>query len=303
MANGAIPAREFLRGCYGRCGCKWGRGGRRAFPGFPRRCYGHCNCQSGRGWQRATGRAACVVPTGCGTTRGQGSKGARNAEALGGLRNPNKAVAQLPALRAVGRRLRKVLENLGQCSTRRQAVRRVVQLLGAENALGFLGELVEDCRGKVQAESTGRSPATSTAKCGAPCSRQQRTPEQEVPGWRQHGRTTGIGESVLHGNGVFPKIDTTSAAIEEAKVFAQMRDVQGWHQEEHKNYKSFYFEQGAFATKEVDRIAAKGFVESKGSPIGKRSQGGGPMPRPARWRSFSRRSWAGPSRCASLSTC
>jgi hypothetical protein len=87
-------------------------------------------------------------------------------------------------------------------------------------------------------------------------------PETEVPDWLANGCPTGIGESRIKACGVFPLIDSTSAAIESSKEHARVLEMAGWHQEKHRNYQSFYEKGGKYAGEEVDRIIRKGFVQA-----------------------------------------
>ena len=188
---------------------------------------------------------------------------AENIEALGGLRNPNRAVARSPSLRAVGSRIRQILDRIGRNSEHRLAVQKVYMKLGTSEAQGFPAELFQEVRHALQTEfgSEASGETIFDHKLFEALLRAAGDPDVEVPKWLEHGCPTGIGQSVIHGCRVFPGIDTTSAAIEGAKVFGQMREAQGWSPSQHRNYKSFYTEGGKFAELEVNRITNLGFVE------------------------------------------
>ena len=56
-----------------------------------------------------------------------------------------------------------------------------------------------------------------------------------------------------------------SKAILASREHARNREQHEWRHELHSNYVSFYAEDGKLATAELDRIEAKGFIESFGT--------------------------------------
>jgi hypothetical protein len=77
---------------------------------------------------------------------------AENAAALGGLRNPNQALARSPGLRAVEPRVRRVAEDFGTRGANKDVTRKVYGKLGTSEAHGFPPTLVEDFRTLLQKE-------------------------------------------------------------------------------------------------------------------------------------------------------
>ena len=76
----------------------------------------------------------------------------QNAEAVGGLRNPNRAVARSRGLQEVGKRTRAVLEGLGQVPAHWHDISNVVERLGTPEAHGFPKPLVELLRQQLRKE-------------------------------------------------------------------------------------------------------------------------------------------------------
>ena len=85
-------------------------------------------------------------------------------------------------------------------------------------------------------------------------------PEKSVTEWQRTGTPTGA-SCKIPTHGVFPTVDKASAAVEASKAFALIRQAEGFSAETHKNYKSFYEEEGKHAKEELQRIAELGFVE------------------------------------------
>ena len=86
-------------------------------------------------------------------------------------------------------------------------------------------------------------------------------PETEVAKWLESGCPTGIGDSVITGCGVFPRAEGSSATAEASKIFARIREAQGWLFKRHCSCKSFYIGEGLTADAEVARLTRKGFVD------------------------------------------
>ena len=192
---------------------------------------------------QGTGSGSIPLLRGVGLPTAKAERERQNAEALGGLRNPNRAVAKSPKLREVERRARRILEHIGQNSGHRLAIQEVIDKLGGEESHGFPAELVKELRQALRTEfnaNASNSKALFDYELWRAVLKAANDPEEEVPNWLEHGCPTGIGDSVIRGCGVFPKMDTSSAAIEGAKVFARMWETQGWRHERRKNYKSFY---------------------------------------------------------------
>ena len=77
-------------------------------------------------------------------------------------------------------------------------------------------------------------------------------PDAEVlPRWLEHGCPTGIDESVIDPTGIFPPTEGPSSAIRAARACAESLAQQGWSEERHINYSSFYEKEGMHAEAEI----------------------------------------------------
>ena len=181
-----------------------------------------------------------------------------NAECVGGLRNPNSAVAKNPTLRALGDRLRK---------TMRQVIGQYPRLIKVATQLGkkgYLGPPQEDIRlvreafahefglpdveyppPKVGKASPLRAELFEEFQTAA------KDPEQHLAEWIRHGCPLGI-KVPIPDNAVFP---STSVGTTEAKK------IETEWQREFTNYESFE-SQVDLARQEVQRVVGlQYFVE------------------------------------------
>jgi hypothetical protein len=95
------------------------------------------------------------------------AKAAREAEntaALGGLRNPNFAVAKSPGLQAVGARIRRIAEDFGRKAYNKDIVRKVYGSLGTKDAHCLPAAVIEEFRAMLQEEFHVAADITRLAK-------------------------------------------------------------------------------------------------------------------------------------------
>jgi hypothetical protein len=188
-----------------------------------------------------------------------------NFKAIGGLRNPNKAVAKSKKLQEVGRRARSVFEKLGENADYRAGVVAAVNRLGDKTAEGFPENIVQELRGALRKEFGTKEPEKKTVfdyELWRAMLRAADDQEVDVPDWLENGCPTGIGDSVIHARGIFPKIDSASAAVMSSKEFAKEQAVFDWRSDRHRNYVSFFVDDGKCAKAEIDRIEDRGFIET-----------------------------------------
>ncbi|CAK0883204.1 unnamed protein product, partial [Prorocentrum cordatum] len=208
--------------------------------------------------------AARRPPDGVALPEPRAAREAANNAALGGLRDPNRAVARSVGLRRTGARVRKVLDEVLDRSSFKESVVSVIDQMGTDQCNGFSQEAVEFTQ-----EALRKELGASRSDPGTVFDHQlwkslldaAGDPETEVPGWLRHGCPTGIGESEVRTCGIFPPVDHASAAIEKARQFAALRAAQEWRHDLHKNYASFYTDGGALAEQEVQRIEQRGYIE------------------------------------------
>ena len=199
------------------------------------------------------------------------AKAAREAENRaypGGLRNPNRAVAQSRQLQETGARIRTVLEQLGKLDAYKLQMLAVVGTLGTSACRGFGPDLVETAQRLLRAQFGVRRNVADIvfdAPLWGALLSASGDPETEVPKWLEEGCPTGIGTSTIGSCGIFPPAAGPSSSILASRNYSLMRDTQQWKHEQHKNYVSFYVEDGKLARDEVNRIACRGFVETFGT--------------------------------------
>ncbi|CAK0840856.1 unnamed protein product, partial [Prorocentrum cordatum] len=209
-------------------------------------------------------RAARRPPDGVALPEPKAAREAANNAALGGLRNPNRAVARSVGLRRTGARIRKVLDEVPDRSSFKEGIISVIEQMGTDQCRGFSLEAVEFTQEALRKKFGAPRPDPGTvfdhqlwkSLLGA-----AGDPETEVPGWLRHGCPTGIGESEVRTCGIFPPVDHASAAIEKARQFAALRVAQQWRHDLRNNYASFYADGGALAEQEVQRIEQRGYIE------------------------------------------
>jgi hypothetical protein len=200
-------------------------------------------------------------------TKLHGAKTAReeeNAAAVGGLRNPNRAVAKSKKLQEVGRRARAVFEKLGEEQSYRDGVVAAVDKLGDKSADGFPKEIIQKLKEGLRKEFGTKEPAKQTVfdyELWSAMLQAADDVEVDVPNWLRDGCPTGIGTSEIPARGVFPAIDSASASVMSSKEYAKSQAVFDWRFDRHKNYKSFYTDDGKIANTEISRIADRGFVD------------------------------------------
>ena len=208
--------------------------------------------------------AAAAFNFGRGSVRaGQESKKEKREEenfnAIGGLRNPNQAAARSPQLRAVGRRLRTVLETLVRKSVAEQ---RTAENLGTPAAGDFSDTFVAEARAAVAVEFGTTAAGTGMGYQGELFGRllaEAGDAETELKHWINDGFPLGITRPIVP-VGVFPGVDHDTAAIEASRVFGEMLARNPEPHDEHKNYKSFA-EEAAAADEDLERIVGEGFAE------------------------------------------
>ena len=76
----------------------------------------------------------------------------------------------------------------------------------------------------------------------------------------REGAPTGFEPSIpILANGVFPKVDKQSSAVEESRMFAEMATSMEFSPDDHRNYRSYY-EYQQLSEEEVDRLEAMRYV-------------------------------------------
>ena len=159
----------------------------------------------------------------------------------GGLRNPHRAVARSPSLRATGGKIRGVLGGLPPAV--RQELLEVAGAIGTPTARGFSETTLMAVRTAIfKAFSTVEvfPEWTGTTRYDFKLWQLLLASAEDpdcavVPAWLEHGCPTGIGSSVIEPTGVFPPTEGTSSAIRAAQVFKNTLETQGWSENKHKN--------------------------------------------------------------------
>ena len=193
---------------------------------------------------------------------GQSRTGEQEGEEGGGelqCRNPNQAAARSPQLRAVGRRLRTVLETLVRKSVAEQ---RTAENLWTPAAGDFSDTFVAEARAAVALEFGTTAAGTGMGYQGELFGRllaEAGDAETELKHWINDGFPLGITRPIVP-VGVFPGVDHDTAAIEASRVFGEMLARNPEPHDEHKNYKSFA-EEAAAADEDLERIVGEGFAE------------------------------------------
>lgn len=148
-----------------------------------------------------------VSPTETPLTRAR-VREAENQACLGGLRNPNRAVARSPGLRAVGERVRGLLQTFVEEKPHLDAV---LDQLGSAEAEGFILEDITELRRRL-AEEFQIAAAEEVSNCRiywTECWEKlvavARDPETMVPCWLRNGFPLGIRHEIAP-VGVFPEV-------------------------------------------------------------------------------------------------
>ena len=170
-----------------------------------------------------------------------------NFAAVGGLRDPRKAVANSKALRTTGHRIRSALELcIGEqdlkhfehsMAVRPETVQKAVQVLHEEFEVNEATN--------IEGYQTSLLGAMLEAACDADA--------QVVPRWLNEGVPLGLSVPIEHTN-VFPATDEVSASIKASQAMGIL--LEDWDGEA-TNYASFY-EAGSRAQAELDRMVETG---------------------------------------------
>ena len=176
---------------------------------------------------------------------------------MGGLRNPNRAVAKSVGLRCVGVKIRFLLEKFVKNNPH---VLKIGEAMGSDRAVDFEECDLEECR-LTLAEGFGLArpghlPGYWSELFGALID-ESGDPDVDIPDWISSGFPLGIDRPIVP-RGVFPINDSDTAAVEQSRAFGSM--AAHGDLDKHTNYKSFYDEVEA-ADADFDRIVEKGFAE------------------------------------------
>ena len=176
---------------------------------------------------------------------------------IGGLRNPNRAVAKSATLRKVGVRVRKVLESVvqGIPSTLAKGAK-----IGTEDAVDFTDREIKFTRKALAKEFNIDYPGQLSGYWAGLFKAlivDSGDLDVDIPDWIDRGFPLGIDRPIV-ARGIFPATTKDSAAIELSRTFDQI-DATG-DLASHRNYKSFYEEADA-ADADFDRIVERGFAE------------------------------------------
>ena len=184
-------------------------------------------------------------------------------EPIGGMRNPNSAVARSPLLRSVGSRCRAALER--EAAVNAWVLEEVAGLAGRLGDKAFEGpsaRLLDHLRQALRREFQVVTPLKEHAVFHY-CLWDQllwesADPETELPKWMRDGAPAGILHQIVP-NGVFPLCAEETAAVKDSRALGASNtfDPKG-----HVNYATFDADGGMHAKAEVERLKAKGFVES-----------------------------------------
>ena len=190
-------------------------------------------------------------------------------ECVGGLRNPNSAVAKSHSLRATGLKIRTVLNELVSEEENFSEAKSVIDTLGKPDCHGFSETLILKARVAL-AERFGAAFPEPGIGVGRSMFQSNlweailadaKDPEVHIVDWMRHGCPTGGFGSPIGTCGIFPLAPSCSSAVESSKTFAMMQENAEWDEGSHSNYKSFYVEGGSHADAEVTRIKERNFIE------------------------------------------
>jgi len=192
-----------------------------------------------------------------------------NTERIGGLRNPNAAVAKSAPLRATGHRIRKVLSKFLEKEDRLQVATLVVQSIGKPGCKGFPDDLVVKARRALAEEfgsvfpepGVGASRSQFQSNLWETLIKDAQDPDTHIIGWMRSGCPTGAKGSTINTCGVFPPATAVSSAVEAPRTFASLMAGATWGPHAHRNYKSYYVSEGVHSATEVERIKSRGFIE------------------------------------------
>jgi len=195
---------------------------------------------------------------------------AQNTDCIGGLRNPNMAVARSKSLQSTGRRIRGILDKLLQDELWLfEETTSVVDSIGKPGCQGFSTEAVLAARTALTAEfgstfpevEVGNNRSLFQSNLWEAMLADAGDPETEIVGWMRHGCPTGGVDSRIHSCGIFPLASGATSAVESSKVFSKIMASTEWDPTLHTNYKSFDVEGGVHSNTEVARIKQRNFIE------------------------------------------
>lgn len=170
-----------------------------------------------------------------------------NKQAVGGLRDPRRAVAKSRGLQGVGAKIRTALDQCIDTSA----------ILSFEKQLVLPEELIERARTvlhdefKVHDVSNPEGYRTALLRCmlEQACDLDAKV----VPDWLDHGVPLGISAPIVN-TGIFPATEDVSASIKSSQAIGRL--LEDWSGEA-LNYSSFY-EAGSKAQDELDRMVKTG---------------------------------------------
>jgi len=195
---------------------------------------------------------------------------AQNTDCIGGLRNPNMAVAHSKGLQSTGRRIRGTLDKLLQDELwLGEETTSVVDSIGKPGCKGFSANAILKARAALAAEfgstfpevEVGNNRSLFQSNLWEAMLADAGDPETEIVGWMRHGCPTGGVDSRIHTCGIFPLASGATSAVESSKVFAKIMASTEWDPTLHTNYKSFDVDGGVHSKTEVARIKQRNFIE------------------------------------------
>lgn len=174
-----------------------------------------------------------------------------NVAAIGGLRDPRRAVAKSESLRVVGKRIRAVLE---QCITDNLIAKFEENIcIDDETVFACRNALAQEFKVNVNCnEVVGYQTELLEATLLAANDNNSAT----LPKWLRDGFPIGVSQEIQN-TGVFPATDDVSAAIKASQVIGTL--LEDWDGNV-ENYQSFY-EAGPKAQSELDRLVEDGRAE------------------------------------------
>ena len=191
-----------------------------------------------------------------------------NFAAIGGLRNPNHAVARSRALRETGLCARGILGQVTRDKVFHQEVLSVVASLGTPDYKGFSPELLQDVhrllrwfphQEGLRREATGSVRSHPLGDFARACARPKLRCVRVATGRLSYEE---LASRSSRQTAFSTPTSGPSSAILAAQDSARLRDLKGWSCEDHRNYASFYTDSSKIAADEITRIEHKGFIET-----------------------------------------
>lgn len=191
-----------------------------------------------------------------------------NEEAIGGMRNPNKAVARSAAWRRIGGKLRNILdESLDECMD--HPVYQLIQKLRSKESVDhpdfqrYLADMGESTAAKIakalnSPDALERGPSGWRWRLIETITNEAEDPDVDVAAWLAGNTPLGI-DKPIPPRGVFPQCDATEAQKASAAYFEERTssEVSG-------NYGSFK-EHSKLASLELARLEQEGHLERVGA--------------------------------------